>query len=66
MQAVGARMLVRHELAEVGAVERPGVDDLLAMGIDDGDDLSGRDEGGLAAPCRNFDRSVSIVPALTV
>jgi hypothetical protein len=41
MQAVRARMLVRHELAEIGAVESPGVDHLFAMGIDDGDNLPG-------------------------
>src|SRR4029077_11669793 len=55
MKTVGARVLVRHELGEVGAVERPGVDDLLAMGVDDGDGLSGCDEGGLAVASRNLD-----------
>ena len=61
-----ARVLVRHELAEVGAVERPGVDDLLAMGVDHGDDLAGRDERGLAAARRDFDREFAITPILTV
>jgi hypothetical protein len=55
MQAVGARMLVRHEFGEIGAVERPGVDDLLAMGVDDRDNLPSRDKDRLAAPRWNFD-----------
>ena len=62
MQAVGAGMLVRHELAQVDPVEGPGIDDLFAMGIDDGDDLTRCDEGGLAAPRGNFNQVVHRSP----
>jgi len=55
MQAVRAGVLVGHELAEIGAVEGPGIDHLLAMGVDDRDGLARRDERGLATTCRNFD-----------
>src|SRR3954467_3983255 len=55
-QAVRAGMLIGHELAEIGAVEGPGIDDLLTMGIDDRDGLACRDEGSLAAARWNFDR----------
>jgi hypothetical protein len=58
MQAVRAGMLIRHELAEIGAIESPGIDHLFAMGIDDGNDLPGRYEGRLAAPCGNFDERI--------
>jgi hypothetical protein len=49
-------MLVRHELAEIGAVESPGIDHQFAMDIDDGDGLAGEDKGGLTAPRWNFDK----------
>ena len=55
---MGPRVLVRHELAQVGAVEGPGIDHLLAMRVDDGDALTGGDEGGLAAAGRDFQGSV--------
>src|SRR6201987_562255 len=54
MKTVGARVLVGHEFTEVVTIERPSVDHLFAMGIYHGDDLPGRNERGLAAPCRNF------------
>jgi hypothetical protein len=41
MQGVRAGMLIRHELAEIGTVESPGVNHLFTMGIDDGDNLPG-------------------------
>jgi hypothetical protein len=66
MQAVRAGMLVRHELAEIGAVERPGVDHLFAMGIDDGDNLPGRYKDGLATPRWNFDWLVRHAGRLTI
>src|ERR1700722_7461171 len=56
MQAVGAGVLVRHKLAEVRPAEGPGIDDLLAVGIDDGHDLTRRDKSGLAASRRNFNQ----------
>jgi hypothetical protein len=54
-QRMGARMFVRHELAEVVSMERPGVHHLLAVRIDNRYRLSGGDERGFAAPGGNFD-----------
>jgi hypothetical protein len=54
MKAVGAGVFIRHELAEIGAIERPSIDDLLAMRIDDGDCLANCDQRRLAAAGRNF------------
>src|SRR5260221_474252 len=55
LQEPGAAVLHRHELGEVGAIERPGVDDLLAMRVDDPDDLPLGDEGRLALARRDGD-----------
>jgi hypothetical protein len=66
VQVVGARMLIRHELAKVSTVERPGIDHLFAMSIDDGNHLPGRNKGGLATPCWNFDEGVGHASRLRV
>jgi hypothetical protein len=49
-------MLHRHELVQIFLVERPGVDDLVAMRVDDLDNLSLAYLGGLPAARRNLDR----------
>jgi polysaccharide export outer membrane protein len=43
---MGAAVLHRHELVHVGRGERPGVDDLPAVGVGDGDGLALRDVRG--------------------
>src|SRR5260221_9185245 len=55
LEDAGAAVLHRHEFGDVGAIEGPGVDDLLAVRVDDLDDLSFGDEGGLALARRNGD-----------
>jgi hypothetical protein len=47
------RMLHRHELAEIGGIEGPGVDDLIAVGIDHLDGLARLHFGGFATTRRN-------------
>jgi hypothetical protein len=44
-----------HELAELGGVERPSVDDLLAVGVDHLDRLALGDPRGLAGARRDGD-----------
>src|SRR5215831_7819954 len=51
-----ARVLHRHTLRECGAVKGPGVDDLLAVGVDDLDVLATPEHSGLALSCWNRDK----------
>ncbi len=47
------RMLHRHEFAQILGIERPGVDDLMPVGIDHRDVLAGFDQSGYSSSCRN-------------
>jgi hypothetical protein len=51
-------MLHRHEFVQILNVERPSIDDLLADGIDQFDDLAFVQTRGLAAARRNLDHVV--------
>ena len=50
-----AAVLHRHELAQIGGIERPGVDDLLARRVDYFDDLAATQMRSLALARRDLD-----------
>src|SRR5258708_3899084 len=54
-RGVGTTVLLRHEFAQIAAVKSPGVDGLLAVGVDDVGALSAANERGLATEGRNDD-----------